>query len=89
MTHKVNIVKLNFFDPYIVNDPKCRDQRGSDHWAKRFFFFFIFLHFERDTTNYRGTLVENVRKSKINPPYCTPLLLWITKGKKVYMVRYR
>jgi hypothetical protein len=32
---------------------------------------FIFLTFGRDTTNYRGTLVENVKKSKINPPYCT------------------
>jgi hypothetical protein len=25
-------------------------------------FFFIFLTFERDTTNYRGTLVESVKK---------------------------
>jgi hypothetical protein len=32
--------------------------------------FFIFFTFEGDTTNYRGTLVENVKKSKINPPYC-------------------
>jgi hypothetical protein len=28
----------------------------------------IFLAFERDSTSYRGTLVENVKKSKINPP---------------------
>jgi hypothetical protein len=31
--------------------------------------FFIFLTFGRDTKNYRGTLVENVKKSKFNPPY--------------------
>jgi hypothetical protein len=31
------------------------------------FFFFIFLTFGRDTTNYRGTLVENVKKVKIQP----------------------
>jgi hypothetical protein len=36
---------------------------------------FIFLTFGRDTTNYRGTLVENVKKSKFNPPYWpTPAL---------------
>jgi hypothetical protein len=34
-------------------------------------FFSIFLTFERDTTNYRGTLVENGKKSKTNPPLCT------------------
>jgi hypothetical protein len=28
------------------------------------FFFFIFLTFERETTNYRGTLVEHVKKVK-------------------------
>jgi hypothetical protein len=33
------------------------------------FFFFIFLSFERHTTNYRGMHVENVKK--INPPWCT------------------
>jgi hypothetical protein len=27
----------------------------------------IFLTFERDTTNYRGTLVENVKKVKNQP----------------------
>jgi hypothetical protein len=32
---------------------------------------FIFLTFGRDTTNYRGMLVENVKKPKINPHYCT------------------
>jgi hypothetical protein len=32
---------------------------------------FIFLTFGIDTTNYRGTLVENIKKPKINPPYCT------------------
>jgi hypothetical protein len=30
-------------------------------------YFFIFPTFERDTT-LRGTLVENVKKIKINPP---------------------
>jgi hypothetical protein len=30
-------------------------------------FFFIFLTFGRDTTNYRGTLVENVKKVKHKP----------------------
>jgi hypothetical protein len=34
-------------------------------------FFSIFFTFERDITNYRGTLVENLKKSKINPPFCT------------------
>jgi hypothetical protein len=35
-------------------------------------FFLIFLTFDRDTANYRGTLVENAKMSKINPPYCIP-----------------
>jgi hypothetical protein len=30
-------------------------------------FFLIFLTFGRDTTNYRGTLVENVKKVKNQP----------------------
>jgi hypothetical protein len=30
-------------------------------------FVFIFLTFEKDTTIYRGTLVENVKKVKIQP----------------------
>jgi hypothetical protein len=29
--------------------------------------YFIFLAFERDTTNYRGTVVENVKKVKNQP----------------------
>jgi hypothetical protein len=32
-------------------------------------FFFIFFTVERDTTDYRGTIIENVKKSKFNPPY--------------------
>jgi hypothetical protein len=32
-------------------------------------FFAIFGTFGRYVTNLRGTLVENVKKSKINPPY--------------------
>jgi hypothetical protein len=38
--------------------------------AKKFFWSF-FLTFERNTTVLRGTLVENVKNSKINPPYST------------------
>jgi hypothetical protein len=34
-------------------------------------FFAIFGTFGRYVTNLRGTFVENVKKSKINPPYCT------------------
>jgi hypothetical protein len=33
-------------------------------------FVVIILTFEKDTTNLKGTLVENVKKSKSNPPYC-------------------
>jgi hypothetical protein len=29
--------------------------------------FFIFLPFERDSANYKGTLVENVKKGKNQP----------------------
>jgi hypothetical protein len=32
---------------------------------------FFFGTFGRYVTNLRGTFVENVKKSKINPPYCT------------------
>jgi hypothetical protein len=35
------------------------------------FFFTIFCTFGRYVTNLRDTFVENVKKSKINPPYCT------------------
>jgi hypothetical protein len=34
-------------------------------------FFAIFGTFGMYVTNLRGTFVENVKKSKINPPYCT------------------
>jgi hypothetical protein len=34
-------------------------------------FFAIFGNFGRHVTNLRGTFVENVKKSKINPPYST------------------
>jgi hypothetical protein len=34
---------------------------GSIFWG-------IFLTFERDKAYFRSTLVQNVRKSKINPP---------------------
>jgi hypothetical protein len=42
-------------------------------------FLFIFLTFGRDTTNYRDTLVENVKKSKFNPPYCIPVYNHVLK----------
>jgi hypothetical protein len=32
-------------------------------------FFFLFLTFGMDTTNYRGRLVENVKRPKLYPPY--------------------
>jgi H2-forming N5,N10-methylenetetrahydromethanopterin dehydrogenase-like enzyme len=38
---------------------------------KIFFIVAIFSTFGRYITNIRGTFVENVKKSKINPPYCT------------------
>jgi hypothetical protein len=34
-------------------------------------FFAIFSIFGRYKTNLRGTFVENVKKSKISPAYCT------------------
>jgi hypothetical protein len=37
--------------------------------GKKKFFFVIFLTFERDTTNLRDTLVEDVKKKKINLAY--------------------
>jgi hypothetical protein len=55
-----------FLDPYIVNDPTWQVQLWSGHWVKTKKNF-IFLTFGRDTTNYMGTLVENVRKVKIQP----------------------
>jgi hypothetical protein len=36
------------------------------------FFFAIFGTFGRYVTNLRGTFVENVKKSKIYPPYTVP-----------------
>jgi hypothetical protein len=48
-THKVNIVRRKMFDSYIVNDQNVGTNEDG----------IIFLTFEKDTTNYRGTLVEN------------------------------
>jgi hypothetical protein len=46
--------------------------RGTNNVAvigsKNIFVVVIFLTFERDPTILRGTRVENVKKSKINPP---------------------
>jgi hypothetical protein len=44
------------------------------------FFVAIFDTFEVYVSNLRGTFVEIVKKSKINPPYCTYISLsglWI------------
>jgi hypothetical protein len=38
------------------------------------FFLAIFGTFGRYITNLRGTFVENGKKSKINPPYCIPIM---------------
>jgi hypothetical protein len=35
--------------------------------GSKLIFFFILLTFGRDTTSYRGTLVENVKKVEIQP----------------------
>jgi hypothetical protein len=37
--------------------------------------FAIFGTFGRHVTNLRGSFVENVKKAKINPPYCGPSAL--------------
>jgi hypothetical protein len=65
ITIKLTLWK-KFLDPYIVNDPKCWNQLWSGNWVKTKFFF-IFPIFGRDTTNYRDTLVENVKKVKNQP----------------------
>jgi hypothetical protein len=58
---------------------------GSKH-----FFLAIFGTFERYITNLRGTFVENVKKSKINPPYWTSSSMAKTRlptqTKKIYIV---
>jgi hypothetical protein len=46
-------------------DPFSCDQWWSSHWVKAIFFF-IFT-FEKQTSNLRGTFVENV-KSQNQPP---------------------
>jgi hypothetical protein len=59
------------------------------------FFSSIFCTFGRYryVTNLRGTFVENVKKSKINPPYCTALRHDVDPGPNgpaffgMYMVR--
>jgi hypothetical protein len=65
-----SILWLKNFGPLYRVWPKSRDQWWSGHWVKNFFFA-IFGTFGRYETNLRGTFVENVKKSKINPPYCT------------------
>jgi hypothetical protein len=52
---------------YKVHGPKCWDQLCGGHWVETKNFV-IFLIFGRDTTNYRGTLVENVKKAKQSNP---------------------
>jgi hypothetical protein len=55
--------------------------------SKQIFFSFSFL-LKRDTTNYRGTLVENVKKSKFNPPYSTILLTLLSVTLPHVFVKY-
>jgi hypothetical protein len=43
----------------------------EEQWEGETLFFAIFGTFGRYVTNLRGTFVENVKKSKINPPYYT------------------
>jgi hypothetical protein len=43
--------------------PTVKQSKGQNN------FNFIFPAFERDKTVLRGTLVENVEKSKLNQPY--------------------
>jgi hypothetical protein len=51
---------------------------GSENW------FAIFCTFGGYVTNLRGTFVENVKKSKINPPYCTVHMVIINDTIKTY-----
>jgi hypothetical protein len=67
-----------FLGPYIVNVPKWQIQLWSGHWVKTKFFF-IFLTFGRDTTNCRGTLVENVKKVQIQPTLLYSRVAWNMK----------
>jgi hypothetical protein len=70
-----SILLKQILDPYIVHDPKSRDQRWSGHWDNKFLFVAISILLDGTGTvctvsNLRGTFVENVNKSKINPPRC-------------------
>jgi hypothetical protein len=51
--------------------------------GKTNFFFDIFPTFGGYVTNLRGTFVENVKKSKINPPYCATHL--VSKNVKKFV----
>jgi hypothetical protein len=48
--------------------------------GQKFFVVAIFGTFERYVTNLRGTFVENVKKSKINPPYTVQYSTIVTEG---------
>jgi hypothetical protein len=47
-----------FFYPYAVNLSKMKRSE-----------YLLFVTFESDATDLRGTFTENVKKSNINPPY--------------------
>jgi hypothetical protein len=76
--------------PYIVNDPECQDLWWSSHWVKTKNVI-IFFTFKRDTTNYRSTHVENVRKSQKStlPTVQTPKLKWTTREQKNSLFQFQ
>jgi hypothetical protein len=59
-------------DPYIVHDPKSRDQWWRGHWVTKFIVA-IFGTFGRYVTNVRVTLVENVKKVQNQATLITPV----------------
>jgi hypothetical protein len=56
--------------------------------SKKIFLKFFFV-FERDTTNLWGTLLENVKKSKINQPYSTIIIYEViaNPNRKVFIIQ--
>jgi hypothetical protein len=75
-----------FVDPYIRQWMTPQQQWSGNVVQKNF--WVIFLTFERDTTNLRGILVENVKKSKINPTYCASYTAPLLR-KTVLRIRIR
>jgi hypothetical protein len=58
-----------FFNPYIVLDPEKHNLSAEDQ-LNQTHFFAIFLTFVMYTTHIRATFVQNVKKLKIDLPYC-------------------